>query len=158
MTSSSVSAPNTFIPSTITASCPFAFGTIIHSIPSSLAANAHESTPGTGRISPFSPTSPMMQTRSVNSTGIISSPHRIPIAIGRSYAVPSFRRSAGDRLTVIFFAGSGHPAFRKATLTRSLASRTSAAINPTRLIPGSPFPTSTSTSTLFASIPNSAIL
>ena len=158
MTSPKVSAANTLMPSTITASCPLSFGTIIHSMPSSLAEKAHESTPGTGRISPLRPTSPMIHTRSVSSAGIISRPHRIPTAIARSYAVPSFLKSAGDRLTVIFFAGSGTPAFRSATLTRSLASLTSAAISPTRLIPGSPLPTSTSTSTFFASIPRSAIL
>ena len=40
--------------------------------------------------------------------------NNIPKAIGKSKRVPSFFKSAGARLTVIFFAGRGYPLFFKA--------------------------------------------
>ena len=70
-----------------------------------------------------------------------------PIAIGRSYAGPSFGKSAGARLTVILLVGNSAPTFFKAALTLSLLSSTALSGNPTILKAGKLWAaTSTSTS------------
>ena len=79
---------------------------------------------------------------------------RMPRAIGRSNAAPTFRTSVGARLTVTRSGGNGNPQFRIAVRTRSRLSRTVASGNPTIVTPGSPGETSTSTETGTASRPS----
>ena len=67
-----------------------------------------------------------------------------------------FRMSAGARLTVIRPKGKRAPAFRIAVFTRSLDSWTAVSGSPTIVIPGWPFPESTSTSTRTPSNPITA--
>ncbi len=54
----------------------------------------------------------------------------MPTAIGKSKRVPSFFKSAGARLTVIFFAGAGMPLFLSAVRMRLLLSFTAVSGNP----------------------------
>ena len=54
-------------------------------------------------------------------------------AIGRSSALPGFRRSAGARLTVTRFFGTSYPIALSAVLMRTAASRTDCAGRPTTL-------------------------
>ena len=77
----------------------------------------------------------------------------MPTAMGRSNAAPTFRTSAGARLTVMRSSGNGNPLFLIAARTRSRLSRTVASGNPTMVSPGNPGDTSTSTTTGTASIP-----
>ena len=81
---------------------------------------------------------------------------RIPIAIGRSNAVPSFLTSAGARLIVILRGGSLNPELTSAAPTRSLLSFTAPMGNPTIVHCGKPAAASTSTMMSYASIPMSA--
>src|SRR4051812_1613608 len=81
---------------------------------------------------------------------------RTPSAIGRSNEDPAFRISAGARLTVTRCSGNSKPELRIALRTRSRLSRTEGSGRPTIVKPGSPNDTSTSTSTVHASIPNTA--
>ena len=78
---------------------------------------------------------------------------RIAAAMARSKPVPSFLRSAGDRLMVTFLGGSSTPRFRMAVRTRSWASRTSEARYPTKDQPGRPPLTSASTDTWVPHMP-----
>src|SRR5262245_14451754 len=81
---------------------------------------------------------------------------RIPSAVGRSNAAPSFRRSAGARLMVMRSRGNSKPAFLMAARTRSRLSRTAESGRPTVVNEGRPFVTSTSTETVVTSTPWSA--
>src|SRR3954452_3656652 len=81
---------------------------------------------------------------------------RTPSAIGRSNEDPAFRISAGARLTVTRCSGNSKPELRIALRTRSRLSRTDGSGRPTIVKPGRPKDTSTSTSTVQASIPNTA--
>ena len=77
---------------------------------------------------PSSPSSPRKSVFSnISLYGINSSDMRTAIAIARSKPVPSFLMSAGERFTVIFFAGIINPVFLRAERTLSLASLTDAA-------------------------------
>src|SRR5688572_20605326 len=80
----------------------------------------------------------------------------MPSAMARSKPVPSLRRSAGARFTVIRRSGNSNPLFRIAARTRSRASRTAVSGRPTMSKPGSPLATSTSTDTSSVSRPHSA--
>ena len=53
------------------------------------------------------------------------------MAMGRSYAGPSFLRSAGARLTVMRRIGNSQPELRIAARTRSRASWTALSARPT---------------------------
>ena len=81
---------------------------------------------------------------------------RMPSAIGRSNAGPSFRKSAGARLTVMRSGGNGNPALRIAVRTRSRLSRTAESGSPTVVNDGNPGDTSTSTRMSAASTPTRA--
>jgi hypothetical protein len=81
---------------------------------------------------------------------------RIPIAIGKSKAEPVFLTSAGAKFTVTRLAGNKKPAFLIAADTLSFASLTAPSGKPTVLNAGSWGETSTSTSTMYASIPSKA--
>ncbi len=76
------------------------------------------------------------------------------MAIGRSKPVPAFLVSPGDRLTVMRREGSANPELVSAAETRSRLSFTSPAGRPTIVQCGSPWATSISTQTSYASIPN----
>src|SRR5512144_456575 len=66
-----------------------------------------------------------------------------PSAIGRSKWLPSLRRSAGARLTVIRFGGSARPIAASAARTRSRLSATALSGNPTTENDGKPWVTCT---------------
>ena len=74
-------------------------------------------------------------------------------AIGRSKYDPSFEKSAGARLIVIFLAGKRSPAFDMALRTRSRASHTVLLAMPTILNEGRPRLESPSTSIIRPSKP-----
>ncbi len=137
-------------------SLSFSFGTMHRRSPLFFAQLTIGSTPFTGLISPFSPSSPITSVFSTFSFGMTPSPTRIPTAIGRSYEAPSLRRSAGDMLTVKWIAGISTLAFFNATFTRSRASRTSFPSCPTISNAGIPFETSTSTRHNVLSMPVTA--
>ena len=147
------SNPSTLVFSSAVPSISLHFGTIQVFIPFFSAIIALGKTPLTNLSSPFRPSSPINKIPSAASGGRISMDVKIPTAIGRSSAVPVFRRLAGDRFTVIFFGGITIPMFLRATRTRSLASFTSPAAIPTISNPGRPFDTSTSTFTIKLFIP-----
>ena len=76
--------------------------------------------------------------------------------MGRSKPEPSFRRSAGARLIVVFDGGMSYPLFFSAERTRSRLSRTAASGSPTVMKCASSSlidETSTSTSMRLASMP-----
>ena len=77
----------------------------------------------------------------------------MPTAVGKSKAAPSFRRSAGARLTVMRSSGNSKPELLIAARTRSRLSRTVESGRPTVVNEGNPDVTSTSTKTVAASIP-----
>ena len=110
------------------------------------AANSASATiPLTGRTEPSSASSPAIghaSSRRPPSTSDLSRPEHAstPAAIGKSYTGPSFRRSAGARLTVSRDRGHVNPALRMAVRTRSADSRTAASGKPTIPIVGSPCP------------------
>ena len=62
----------------------------------------------------------------------------MPSRMGRSYTVPSFRRRAGARFTVMRLTGNWTPQFFTAARTRSRASFTAASGRPTTSKAGSP--------------------
>src|SRR4051812_31664262 len=76
--------------------------------------------------------------------------------MGRSNDDPAFRMSAGARLTVTRCSGNSKPELRIALRTRSRLSRTDGSGRPTIVKPGRPKDTSTSTSTVDASMPKTA--
>ena len=101
--------------------------------PRSAAPNMAGRIPRTGCTCPFKPISPTTRMSAVFSFGMISSAAISATVIGRSKADPDFRTPAGERFTVIRFAGSRYPAFRSAVRTRSLASLASAPRKPTKI-------------------------
>jgi len=145
MTSDSRLAPNTSTPSTTAASGAFSTGRMRPLIPPALHASATERAPLTGLRAPSKPSSPTTAIPSSPSWGISPAPARSPSAKGRSKALPSFRMSAGARLTVIFRRGMEYPEFWIAAQTRSRPSRTAPSANPTTAKEGSPLPRFTST-------------
>ena len=76
-------------------------------------------------------------------------------AIGKSSWVPSFLRSAGDKLTVILPGGKEYPELLIATLTLSFDSFIDESGKPTIKNAGNPEVISDSTSTKFPASPKS---
>ena len=142
------SAPLTRMPGITPPSLAFAPGTMHSRMPSAAAARTIGSTPLAFFSSPFSPSSPRNRSPSAAPAGTSSMASSIPTAMGRSKAVPSFLLSAGDKLTVIRHGGRFSPTFFRATVTRSLDSRTSVLRDPTIKKAGSPLAMSTSTETI----------
>ena len=95
------------------------------------------STPLMGRSRPVRLSSPT-KAASAGSGGISSDAARMPSRIGRSYTVPSLRRPAGARFTVMRLTGYLDPQFFTAARTRSRASRTAASGRPTMSKAGRP--------------------
>ena len=140
-------------PATTLASAAFAAGTSRGAKPSRRACRATGRTPRTGRTLASSDSSPITSARSRRPGFTSPVAERMPIAIGRSKAAPSLRRSAGARLTVIRSIGNSKPALRMAARTRSRLSRTVESGSPTVVKEGRPAVTSTSTKMVAASIP-----
>jgi len=88
------------MPSTMAASKAFSSGTKAAAMPISLALKAAVKTPLTLLMLPSRESSPMKKQFRVDDSLINSSAARIPTAMGKSNAVPSFFMSAGARLTV----------------------------------------------------------
>ena len=112
-------------------------GTYSRFTPASRAARAMGSMPATGRRVPDRDSSP---TKALSGPSSFSCPPaaRMPTSMGRSYTVPTFRRSAGARFTVMRDTGKGKPQLRMAARTRSRASFTAASGRPTTSKAGSP--------------------
>ena len=141
--SARVPTPTIAGPPASRASSTTAVPTTTRAIPAGSAATIG-STPGTGRTSPPSDSSPR------NATGndparTCSEPSRMPRAMARSSDAPPLRRSAGARLIVIRRGGKVKPALRIAPRTRSRASWSAVSARPTMVKPGKPGATSTST-------------
>ena len=118
------------------------------------------SAPRTGRSRPDKASSPA-SSYLANSSGemaIWPEAARMPTAIGRSKRPDSLGKSAGARLTVIFFAGKSKPLWMMAARTRSRLSFTSVSGRPTILNAGRPLAKWASTSTKGAAMPLSARL
>src|SRR5260370_11833842 len=151
---------NTSRPSSTAAARPLACGTASARIPFSRAASAAERAPCTGRTPPSRESSSRKIMRSSGLPKNVPRHPRMPSAIGRSNAEPSLRTSAGARLMVTpWGAGKSYPQFFSADLIRSRLSLTAISGRPTTL--NSPIlvePTSTSTSTRYASMPKTAAL
>ena len=77
-------------------------------------------------------------------------------AMGRSKWLPSFGRSAGERLMVMRFDGKAMDRADRAARTRSFASDTALSGNPTSVSAGTPGETAHCTSTSRASTPSKA--
>ena len=119
----------------------------------SAAASAAGSAPITGISEPSSESSPSATWAATSSRGSTSMAASSARAIGRSKCEPSLGRSAGERLTVMRFAGSARPIEVIAARTRSLASETALSGRPTRLKAGRPAAIAHCTSTSRASTP-----
>ena len=119
----------------------------------SAAASAAGSAPITAISEPSSESSPSATCAATSSFGSTSIAARIDSAIGRSKCEPSFGRSAGERLTVIRFAGSASPIAVIAARTRSRASLTALSGSPTTVNAGKPAAMAHCTSTSRASTP-----
>ena len=120
---------------------------------SSIMDNAIGRIPFTGRTSPSRESSPTMSTEDRISSSRIWLAPSMAHAMGRSNAVPCFRRDAGEMLIVILFAGRVNPEFLKAVRTLSLDSLTSVDRNPTISNTGRPSLTSASHFTWMLSMP-----
>ena len=94
------------IPSTKAPSAILGTGKKHRRNPIFLAADTRTSTPLTGFTLPSNPSSPIRRESFSFSAANNSKAPKTAAAIGRSKAVPSFFIPAGDRFTVIFFAGS----------------------------------------------------
>ena len=125
-------------------------------MPISRAMATMGSTPFTGRSLPFRDNSPINIESASILVCICSVAVRIPIAMGRSYCEPSLRRSAGARLTTVFFAWSLKPEFSKAAWMRSWLSLMVLSGRPTMNSPMPPEATFTSAVTATASMPEIA--
>src|SRR3990172_2699565 len=143
------------MPSTTPASAKFCTGTISPLAPACFAATAMGKAPRTGRTPPSSPSSPTMTYPSAVPPSCPVAA-RIPIAIGRSNAEPSFRTSAGARLMVMRFNGNSNAELAIAAPTRSRPSFTAPCGSPTVANVGRPLAMSASTSTRYASMPSTA--
>ena len=139
------------------ASATLGAGSTSVATPARRACRAIESAPRIVRSAPSRPSSPT-NIRSAAATDDSSCPvaTRMPMAIGRSNAVPSFFTSAGARFTVIRRGGTLKPELTSAAPTRSRLSFTALAASPTIVHWGSPCAASTSTMTSYASMPTSA--
>ena len=87
-------------------------------------------TPLTGRNIPSSPNSPIIIYSPSISVLILPLAPNMPIAMERSYPLPSFFMSAGERLTVISATGIFLPIFINAAFIRSKLSFTAASASP----------------------------
>ena len=143
--SASVAAGTTSTPSARAASATPAAGTITLRTRRRARAATIGSSPGTGRSSPPSDSSPRTAHRPAAVT--CSEPTMIPSAMARSNEAPPLRRSAGARLTVIRRGGYSYPLLRMAPRTLSRASCSAVSARPTMVKPGRPGATSTSTRT-----------
>src|SRR3990170_1228405 len=99
---------NTVIPDTTAASEALAMGTKQLVNFSSLAIIAIGKTPWTYRTVPSRESSPTNK-EFARSASIVPDANKIPKAIGKSYAGPSFGISAGARLIVIRLGGKSIP-------------------------------------------------
>ena len=124
------------------ASAALAIGTTTSRSPSAPTIGA---TPFTGRSDPSRPSSPMNANAPIASAGITSLAASTPTAIARSSPEPALRSPDGARLTVILCFGQGWPLLVTAALARSRDSRIDTSGRPTRLKPGKPADTWTST-------------
>ena len=132
------------------ASATFSVGSTSVRVPVDATRRATGSAPRTARTLPSSPSSPTTTSSRKLSTGICPVAARMPSAMGRSNAVPSFLTSAGARFVVIRRGGTLKPEFASAAPTRSLLSLTEPAGRPTMNHCGSPKAQSTSTVTSYA--------
>ena len=123
-------------------------------MPFSLAAITIGSMPVTGLSSPSSDISAAK--RHLSSLSCETKPYAAsrPAAMGRSSPELSLRIFAGARFIVTFDCFSLKPEFFTAVLTRSLDSFTAVSRSPTISKLGSPYDTSTSTSTSIPSTPS----
>ena len=142
--------------STRRASLTFSDATNIFSKPDSRAFIVIGKIPGIPFSVPSRDNSAANKVFSSDSTGIKPCAANNPTAIERSSPAPSFRKSAGARLTVIFCCFKKMPVFFIAVLTRSLASLTAPVGKPTISNAGIPFDASTSTSMIMPSTPKVA--
>ena len=118
-----------------------------------LAANSTVgNAPGTSRIVPSRPNSPIIRNLSRSGRSRWAEAAIIPKAIGRSYPLPFLCMSAGARLITIFLPGILNPNVCRDVTILSRLSFMAASARPTRCIP-IPVATSTSTITGIASIP-----
>ena len=111
--------PMICIPSTKAPSAIFDIGKRHLRKPICFAADTRTNTPLTGFTLPSSPSSPIKRESFNFSADNSSKAPKTAAAMGRSKAVPSFLLPAGDKLTVIFLAGSRKSEFFRAVLTRS---------------------------------------
>src|SRR5690606_16676942 len=100
--------------------------------------------------------SPMKNGSAIRSAGTSRAAPAIATAIARSKWPPFFGRPAGNRLTVIRASGQANPLLMTAERTRPRASLSAVSSRPIRWMPGTPRPTSASTSTTRPLIPTSA--
>ena len=111
------------------------------------SASVRGRAPGTERIVPSRPSSPMnAQPLTVADSSSPVATSR-PTAIGRSSPAPVLRTDEGAKLTVTLRSGQGSPLESRAARTRSRASRQAVSGNPTTAKPGRPLETCTSTRT-----------
>ena len=124
------SAGSTVTPSTSAASALSTAGTKTWVNPSSLARATIGRMPAVWRRLPSSESSPRNTVfdRLADTCPVLT---RMPMAMGRSYAGPSFLRSAGARLAVMRRIGNSQPELRMAARTRSRASWTALSGRPT---------------------------
>ena len=120
------------------------------------APSATASTPPTGRSRPSSASSPTDACRSSSSRGTCRDAASTASAIGRSKPEPSFRSSAGARLTVTRRRGNSSSADAMPLRTRSRASFSALSASPTIANDGTPSWMCASTSTRRGSRPTSA--
>ena len=140
-------APRTRMSRTTAPSAALSAGTITSRAPAACAADTSAMTPGTGRSDPSSASSPISAVRPSRVASSWPDATRTPVAMARSWPVPSFGRSAGARLMVMRRDGTSKPELRSAARTRSRASSTALPARPTMVRPGRPKATSTSTRT-----------
>ena len=150
-TSPSEEAGNRRAPRTTAASGRLSAGSITGA-PVWAAASTMGRTPRTGRSAPSRDSSPRSHACGV-SAGTSPAAISTPAAIARSRRAPSFRSSAGDKLTTMLLVSIWQPRWRIAARTRSRASRTAGSGRPTTARAGSPGRASTSTWTRRASTP-----
>ena len=105
-------------------------GTTNLEYPRALAEMRMGKMPAKGRSLPSSASSPK-NTVPAHSPASCPVAFKMPTAMARSKYEPSFFRSAGARLTVIFWVGNRRPLFLRAERTRSRLSLTAVSGKPT---------------------------
>ena len=145
-------------PSTQAASLAFAAGSIRQDTPFSRAAIAMDSAPRTVSTSPESDNSPTAARPPSASRSMIPQDAMIASAMGRSYAGPSLRTSAGERLIVMRATGKLRRQLAMAARTRSRLSLTAASGRPTSSNMGIPSTVNASTVTRYPSMPDRPML